>query len=127
MVAKDEVFYNWQSACEFIYNKLKKAIPISGKGITVEQTPKGARINLRNGSRSNGTFSNGTGSYPCKVTGGSNSKGYTVSIYADGKHEASTGSGTLEVLELLWGDDVPTGTWLICHDSSITVTGGSDE
>jgi hypothetical protein len=60
---------------------------------------------------------------PCKITGGNSTDGYTVTIYADGRSQPATGTGTLDVLELLWQDEIPVGTWVIGHESTVQITG----
>ena len=41
-----EYFYNWNDAFEYLREQLALAQPLSGRGITVENTPLGARLNL---------------------------------------------------------------------------------
>lgn len=65
-------------------------------------------------------------SFPCRITGGSTAGGYTVDIHANGKNQAKTGTGTLEVLELLRGDNLRVGSWIVGHRTSVTITGGTD-
>lgn len=62
----------------------------------------------------------------CKVTGGSTGAGYEVQIYADGKDNASTGSGILYVAELALNSTIPAGSWIIGHRIAIQTTGGNE-
>ncbi len=61
---------------------------------------------------------------PCKIVGGTGP--YAVQIYANGKGNDPTGNGTLDVLELLWQEQIPSGTWVIGHESTVIVTGEDD-
>lgn len=60
-----------------------------------------------------------------KTTGDPTNGEYPCDFYADGKHEASTGSGTCEVLMLNMSEDLTTGTWIVCHPTTVQITGGS--
>lgn len=60
-----------------------------------------------------------------KTTGVPTNGEYPVDFYANGKHEDSTGSGTCEVLMLNMSESLPTGTWIVCHPTATSVTGGS--
>lgn len=61
-----------------------------------------------------------------KITGGSAAAGYTVELYADGRSEASTGTGTVFLPEVALTGTLPTGTWVLAHLSEVAVTGGND-
>jgi len=62
----------------------------------------------------------------CKVTGGSTGAGYNVQLFADGKDNASTGSGILYVAELALNSTIPAGSWIIGHRIAIQTTGGNE-
>lgn len=62
---------------------------------------------------------------PVKTIGGSDNGEYRVNIYANGKHNSSTGLGVLEVLNLNISEEIPVGTWLMAHATALTETGGA--
>ena len=62
----------------------------------------------------------------CKVTGGSTGAGYNVQLFAEGKDNASTGSGILYVAELALNSTIPAGSWIIGHRIAIQTTGGNE-
>lgn len=61
-----------------------------------------------------------------KITGGSAAAGYSVELYANGRSEASTGSGTVFLPEVALTGTLPSGTWVLAHLSEVAVTGGND-
>jgi len=61
-----------------------------------------------------------------KTTGGSTAAGYSVALYGNGRDQASTGTGTLEVCDMAWVSDLPVGTWGVAHALQITYTGGTE-
>jgi len=73
-----------------------------------------------------GAASSGIDIYLCKITGGSTAAGYTVDIYGNGYDAEKTGTGTLQVLDLAQSDDLTTGTRVLGHSASLTITGGSE-
>jgi hypothetical protein len=61
-----------------------------------------------------------------KVTGAPDEAGiYPVAIHRNGKNEASTGTGELEMLELLPGENLPVDSWVWAHGGLVETTGGS--
>ena len=67
----------------------------------------------------------GTGGRPAvlaKITGHTSGV-YDVDLYANGKEELSTGSGTLEVLNLNIEETLTTGTWIVANPCQVTETG----
>lgn len=62
-----------------------------------------------------------------KVVSGDNSKGYEVSIYANGRESDWTGTGKLFVADLAMGADLPAGAWVLGHFVKTTSTGGNEE
>ena len=64
----------------------------------------------------------------CKVSGGSPTAGYTVTVYPNGRSD----EGGVEYSALLFlpdvalDADIPTGTWIIGHKSAMASTGGSE-
>ncbi|MFA5658664.1 MAG: hypothetical protein WC900_05210 [Oscillospiraceae bacterium] len=81
-------------------------------------------VPLRDGRGGGGT--SGTDVYLCKITGGTTAAGYTVDIYGNGYDSAATDTGTLQVLDLAQSDDLTTGTRVLGHSASLTITGGSE-
>ena len=73
-----------------------------------------------------GGGSGGDRAYMCKVTGGSASAGYSVTVYVDGRDGRNTESAVLYLPDLALGSELPTGTWIIGHRSALKATGGSD-
>jgi len=59
----------------------------------------------------------------CCTTGVPVTGVYPVNLYGNGKTEATTGTGQVEVLNLNISESLPTGTWLVAHTMAITVTG----
>lgn len=60
----------------------------------------------------------------CKTTGAPTNGEYPVDLYENGKNEASTDTGTLEVLSLNVSEALPTGTWIVAHREVLDITGG---
>ena len=63
----------------------------------------------------------------CKTTGAPTNGEYPVDLYENGKNEASTGTGTLEVLSLNLSEALPTGTWIVAHRGALDTTPGGGE
>jgi len=55
----------------------------------------------------------------CKILGG-NSGAYSVEMYGNGINQPSTGSGIMHLLNVSVSSSVPSGTWCIAVNSSIT-------
>lgn len=47
-------------------------------------------------------------------------------LFAEGKDNASTGSGILYVAELALNSTIPAGSWIIGHRIAIQTTGGNE-
>ena len=63
----------------------------------------------------------------CQVNGGSQSAGFNVTVYPNGRYDSKVkSSGILYVPELALGSEIPTGTWIIGHKSALKTTGGND-
>jgi len=62
---------------------------------------------------------------PCVTTGAPADGVYPVDLHADGKNEASTGTGELELMSVHIGEELPTGTWVMGFEATVIVTGGS--
>jgi hypothetical protein len=62
---------------------------------------------------------------PCVTTGAPTDGIYPVDVHANGKNEASTGSGELELLSVHIGEELPTGTWVVGFPATVAMTGGS--
>lgn len=62
----------------------------------------------------------------CQVTGGTVETGFTVSLYANGKDQPSTGNGKLYAAELAVNSTIPSGSWVIGHRAMLTETGGNE-
>ncbi|MBR0197171.1 MAG: hypothetical protein IJQ34_03465 [Kiritimatiellae bacterium] len=63
----------------------------------------------------------------CKVTGGSATAGYRVTVYPNGRSdEGTTESALLFLPDVALNADIPTGTWIIGHRSAMSSTGGSE-
>lgn len=62
----------------------------------------------------------------CKVTGGSATAGYNVTVYPNGRSEGGTESAVLFLPDVALDSDIPTGTWIIGHRSAMASTGGSE-
>jgi len=60
-----------------------------------------------------------------KITGAPTGGEYPCDFYANGKDAASTGSGTIEVLNLAVSETLPTNTWVVAHAVAVTSTGGT--
>ena len=84
------------------------------------------RFNLIKGKEEEVSAASPSEMYLCKITGGSTAAGYAVNIYGNGYDAAATGTGTLQVLDLAQSDDLSTGTRVIGHSCSVTITGGSE-
>ena len=59
----------------------------------------------------------------CKITGGTSAE-YTVDLYANGKSEASTGSGFLQVTNMHINETLAVGTCVVGHPAIVTSTPG---
>jgi len=74
-----------------------------------------------------GGGSGGDKAYMCQVNGGSQSAGYSVTVYPNGRQDTKTkSSGTLYIPELALGSEIPSGTWIIGHKSALKTTGGNE-
>ena len=74
-----------------------------------------------------GGGSGGDKAYMCQVNGGSQSAGFNVTVYPNGRYDSKVkSSGILYVPELALGSEIPTGTWIIGHKSALKATGGND-
>lgn len=60
-----------------------------------------------------------------KIIGHNSDGSYNVDFYEDGKHEAITGSGIVEVLNISLSETLPNGTWIIANAVVTNITGGS--
>lgn len=108
-----------------VIEALRRLRPNNGPGISVNQTPEGTTYSLA--SRKNNRFEiTVTGATPCKITGGSSAAGYTVAFYADGSGSASTGTGTLYILEISGSADLPAGSWVLGWPGLTVMTGGNE-
>jgi|GEM_PF-5987340 len=61
-----------------------------------------------------------------KITGGNATSGYTAEIYANGRGQSPTGSGSIFLPEVALTGSLPVGTWVLAHLSEVVVTGGND-
>ena len=63
----------------------------------------------------------------CKVTGGSATAGYQVTVYPNGRSDEGTVYSALLFLpDLALDADLPSGTWIIGHKCAIDSTGGNE-
>jgi hypothetical protein len=62
----------------------------------------------------------------CLVSGGSAETGFTVTLYGNGKDQASTGTGKLYAAELAINSAIPSGSWIIGHRAMLVETGGNE-
>ena len=63
----------------------------------------------------------------CKVTGGTATAGYQVTVYPNGRSdEGSTYSALLFLPDVALDADLPSGTWIIGHKCAISSTGGNE-
>lgn len=60
-----------------------------------------------------------------KTTGSPTAGEYPVDFYENGKHEAATDSGTIEVLNLCLTEELPVGTWVVATKITSYYTGGT--
>jgi hypothetical protein len=111
----------WDEVRAFIKN-----LQVTGNGrITYSGRGKGRRAIIQiNGVSSGGSATTDAGSFPALTTGAPTAGVYPVAFYEDGKNEASTGTGTAEVLNLSISETLPTGTWIVCHPTTVSETGG---
>lgn len=63
----------------------------------------------------------------CKITGGNEVSGYSVTFYENGAESEPTGTGTLFFPALTLGTQVPVNSWVIVHPMAIQRTGGNEE
>ncbi len=91
-----------------VERSLKKSIPLPNE--------------RRRSSSTNGTGS-AVSSYPCKITGSPTVGEYPCDIHKNGKHEDKTGTGTIQALDLHINETIPSGTWVVGHDSTVEQTG----
>ena len=107
----------------------KSLVFLDSEDIHWEKGASGYKAYLRDKPKSASSVTSaasGADVYPCKITGGSTAAGYTVDIYGDGYDAVATNTGTLQVLDLAQSDDVPVGTRVLGHSTSLTITGGSE-
>jgi len=63
----------------------------------------------------------------CKVSGGSATAGYQVTVYPNGREdEGSSYSALLFLPDVALDADLPAGTWIIGHKCAIASTGGNE-
>ena len=62
----------------------------------------------------------------CKVTGGSATAGYQVTVYPNGRSEQGTESAILFLPDVALDANLPTGTWILGHKAMLSSTGGSE-
>ncbi len=62
----------------------------------------------------------------CRVTGGTITNGYNVSVYGDGINEPITESGILFVPELALNSEIPSGSLILGHRTFLKITGGNE-
>lgn len=62
----------------------------------------------------------------CLVSSGNAETGFTVTLYGNGKDQASTGSGKLYAAELAINSTIPSGSWIIGHRAMLVETGGNE-
>ncbi|OGV53546.1 MAG: hypothetical protein A2017_20830 [Lentisphaerae bacterium GWF2_44_16] len=100
---------------------------VNSDTISVAREGSEYRFNLIKGKEEEETSTSSSSEvYLCKITGGTTAAGYTVDIYGNGYDSAATDTGTLQVLDLAQSDDLPTGTRVLGHSTSLTITGGSE-
>jgi len=106
-----------------IAEAVEKLYHIRGDGRTIRVSFPGDVPSIEYIGRQSGSATASTSEtslcYLCKITGG-DSTSYTVDIYADGKDEASTGSGTLQVANMHINESLATGTWVVGHPAIVT-------
>lgn len=68
----------------------------------------------------------GDKAYMCLVNGGSNTEGYRVTVYPNGRTDKGTESSILYVPDIALDSELPSGTWIIGHKCALRATGGSD-
>ena len=74
-----------------------------------------------------GGGSGGDKAYMCRVTGGSQTEGFNVSVYVNGRYDSKTVySAILHVPELALGSEIPSGSWIIGHKCALKATGGNE-
>lgn len=74
-----------------------------------------------------GGGSGGDKAYMCRVNGGTQSAGYNVTVYPNGRNDPKVkSSAILYVPELALGSQIEAGTWIIGHKSALKATGGSE-
>lgn len=66
----------------------------------------------------------GSSAVVAKTTGTPTNGEYPIALYADGKAEPSTNTGTAEVLNLSINNPLPTGTWIVVNKATVSITGG---
>lgn len=104
----------------------ESAVRVGRATLRVEDMPIGTirRGRGRRNSLSNSLLASSTlKTFPCKITGGSGDS-YTVAIYANGKNEDSTGTGTLSPLSVHINETLAVGTWVVGHTMTVEITGG---
>lgn len=62
---------------------------------------------------------------PCVTTGAPTDGIYPVDVHANGKNEAATDTGEMELLSVHIGEALPTGTWVMGMGANVKITGGS--
>ena len=74
-----------------------------------------------------GGGSGGDKAYICRVNGGSQTAGYSVTVYPNGRYDAKTeSSGTLFLPDLALGSEIPEGTLVLGHKCALKATGGGE-
>lgn len=74
-----------------------------------------------------GGGSGGDKAYMCRVTGGSQTEGFNVTVYVNGRYDSKTVySAILHVPELALGSEIPSGSWIIGHKCALEATGGNE-
>jgi hypothetical protein len=98
-----------------------------GPGILVDRSPCGTSVSASDrGSGSGGNIAL-TGGTPCKITGlGSAAEGWPCALYGNGIHAASTGTGTLHLMEVAASAVLPVGAWVLGWKHVTVITGGND-
>jgi len=110
----------WDEVRAFVKN-----LKVTGDGkITYSGRGKGRRAIIQVTPGRSGGSSSSSGSFPALTTGAPTAGAYPVNLYANGKNEAATGTGTAEVLNLSISETLPTGTWIVCHPTTVSETGG---
>jgi hypothetical protein len=99
---------------------------ISTEDVVATRSAAGTRLQLRDKAKPSSGSGGASGSVLCLIGSGSTASGYSITLYADGYDQPLTGTGTLQIIDQAFADNLASGEQYYVDPTTITETGGDD-